>query len=611
MAGASQAAFSLCSVLWGSLSMHAPTAPEMRTYHLAPFPFLHRLVACSAFALLLALCSHSVWAAADADADASASAPATAGIAVKAPTPAPANTNQIAPNAAPVASTAPAAAPVAPTAPAASAAAETAPAATALTSGQKLGTGTIKSNSTNRQGELASGGLNSADGIIKWLLSTIAVLGVIFAFAYFLKRSRFVQRGAGPIVLENQIALGPKERVVQVKVGERHLLLGVTSNSVNLICDLTALDAKNAAGAASVDAASAAVASVASAASAAAAAADAGNAPLMAGMNPAAPMPVQRNGLSPAMGADYAVYHQPSPYPYASYPYPPQAPQAPYAEHAPHDAQAPQAAQQGAPLAGGVGPNGVQFPAQAPVMPMPSPMSSPVPASLAGSAPIMQGMTAVEEEDEEPQFSRAGLPPLFPEDEPNYAKISPPQPQPPLMSAGQVPAGQVAAAPVAAAPAMATPAAVAPAAALASDGEDTSLALQQNAVSAKGSKRSGAVRRNRNSRKSTRRLSTGTVLGANITAPPDDSVLRARAARAQRDRHLAAIAQELEREREREQDSDSFAAMLAHSYKQNCAISEDSVGNRAEHSAPVTSGAQVSEVEQGSSASPLTPVQGK
>ena len=605
MAGASQAAFSLCSVLWGSLSMHAPTAPEMRTYHLAPFPFLRRLVACSAFALLLALCSHSVWAAADADA--SASAPATAGIAVKAPTPAPANTNQIAPNAAPVASTAPAAAPVAPTAPAVSAAAETAPAAPALTSGQKLGTGTIKSSSSNHQGELASGGLNSADGIIKWLLSTIAVLGVIFAFAYFLKRSRFVQRGAGPIVLENQIALGPKERVVQVKVGERHLLLGVTSNSVNLICDLTALDAKNAAGAASVDAASAAAASVASAASAAAAATAAGNAPLMAGMNPAAPMPVQRNGLSPAMGADYAVYHQPSPYPYASYPYPPQAPQAPYAAHAPHDAQAPQAAQQGAPLAGGVGPNGVQFPAQAPVMPMPSPMSSPVPASLAGSAPIMQGMTAVEEEDEEPQFSRAGLPPLFPENEPNYAKISPPQPQPPLMSAGQVPAGPVAAAPVAAAPAMATPAAVAPAAALASDGEDTSLALQQNAVSAKSSKRSGAVRRNRNSRKSTRRLSTGTVLGANITAPPDDSVLRARAARAQRDRHLAEIAQELERE----QDPDSFAAMLAHSYKQNCAISEDSVGNRAEHSAPVTSGAQVSEVEQGSSASPLTPVQGK
>ena len=160
--------------------MHAPTAPEMRTYHFAPFLFLHRHVAGSALALLLALCSHSVWAAADADASASASAtasaPATAGIAVKAPTPAPANTNQIDPNAAP-------------TAPAASAAAETAPAAPALTSGQKLGTGTIKSSSSNHQGELASGGLNSADGIIKWLLSTIAVLGVIFAFAYFLKRS--------------------------------------------------------------------------------------------------------------------------------------------------------------------------------------------------------------------------------------------------------------------------------------------------------------------------------------------------------------------------------------------------------------------------------------
>ena len=76
---------------------------------------------------------------------------------------------------------------------------------------------------------------------------------------------------------------------------------------------------------------------------------------------------------------------------------------------------------------------------------------------------VVQVYRRSEEEDEEPQFSRAGLPPLFPEDEPNYAKISPPQP--PLMSAGQVPAGPVAAAPVAAAPAMATPAAVAPAAA--------------------------------------------------------------------------------------------------------------------------------------------------
>ena len=557
--------------------MHAPTAPEMRTYHLAPFPVLCRHIAGSALALLLTLCSYPVWAAADASVSApattpaTASAPATAGIAVKAPTSVPVSANQTAPNAASdAAPAAPAAVSVAPVSPAAT---DTAP---ALTSGQKLGAGALKSSSTNHQGELASGGLNSADGIIKWLLSTIAVLGVIFAFAYFLKRSRFVQRGTGPIVLENQIALGPKERVVQVKVGERHLLLGVTSNSVNLICDLTALEAKSAVGAAPANAASASVAPPA---------ASAGNAPLMAGMNPAAPMPVQRNGLSPAMGADYAVYHQPSPYPYASYPYKPQAPQAPYA------------AQQGAHMQRGVGPNGVQFPAQTPVMPMASPMQAPAP--LAGSAPIMQGMTAVEEEDEEPQFSRAGLPPLFPEDEPNYAKISPPQP--PLMSAGHVPAG-----PVAAAPAEAV-APVVPAAALAADSEEINFALQQNAVSAKGAKRS-AVRRNRNSRKSSRRLSTGTVLGANVTAPPDDSVLRARAARAQRDRHLAEMAQELERE----QDPDSFAAMLAHSYKQNGAIPdpEDSVGNRAEHSAPAPAASQMREAES-SSASPLTPVQGK
>lgn len=89
-----------------------------------------------------------------------------------------------------------------------------------------------------RSGALAEGGLNTTSGIIQWLLSTIAVLGIIFILAFLIKKSRFVQRSGSSIRLETQMALGPKERIVQVRVGDRHLLLGVTPSNINLILEL-------------------------------------------------------------------------------------------------------------------------------------------------------------------------------------------------------------------------------------------------------------------------------------------------------------------------------------------------------------------------------------
>lgn len=89
-----------------------------------------------------------------------------------------------------------------------------------------------------RSGALAEGGLNTTSGIIQWLLSTIAVLGIIFVLAFLIKKSRFVQRAGSSIRLETQMALGPKERIVQVRVGDRHLLLGVTPSNINLILEL-------------------------------------------------------------------------------------------------------------------------------------------------------------------------------------------------------------------------------------------------------------------------------------------------------------------------------------------------------------------------------------
>lgn len=93
-----------------------------------------------------------------------------------------------------------------------------------------------------RSGPLAENNLSTAGGIIKWLLSTIAILGVIVLFAFLLKKSRLVQRSVGPMCLEAQMAVGPKERVVQLQVGKRHILLGVTANNVNFLMDLTEPD---------------------------------------------------------------------------------------------------------------------------------------------------------------------------------------------------------------------------------------------------------------------------------------------------------------------------------------------------------------------------------
>lgn len=89
-----------------------------------------------------------------------------------------------------------------------------------------------------RTGALSDGGLNSTAGVVQWLLSTIAVLGIIFLLAFLIKKTRLVQRSIGTMRLETQMALGPKERLVQVRVGDRHLLLGVTPSNVNFILEL-------------------------------------------------------------------------------------------------------------------------------------------------------------------------------------------------------------------------------------------------------------------------------------------------------------------------------------------------------------------------------------
>lgn len=344
-----------------------------------------------------------------------------------------------------------------------------------LTSGQKLGAGTPLG--TQHKGELSGGGLSSPEGIIKWLLSTIAILGLIFACAYMLKRSRFVQRGAGPIVVESQIALGPKERVVQLKVGERHLLVGVTASSVNFLCDLTE-----------------------KAPEPQAPAPQAPQAPQ--GYSAATPPVYPQSPAAGPLGADYAAYQERA------------------------FLQAMQQAEQerlhpsfgAAPQSGAMSPDyfvrpHYQGPAEPqgmrsvpPVPPQVYSSQGAVPAQSAGAyvpetpaAGVMQGLKAVEDEDLEPPFTREAIAPLYPEEEMG-----------------------------------ATAAQEAPASAVAKGSAYMDGAEERYAAA--GSKERGAIGRRPRGRKTGRR--SATAVDPSYMALPDDSVLKARAHRSKRERYL-------------------------------------------------------------------------
>lgn len=83
-------------------------------------------------------------------------------------------------------------------------------------------------------------GLATAGGIARWFGSTFAVLAIIFVCAYVLKKMRWGRVKSAQLQVESMLSLGPKEKVVLLKTHERELLLGVTSQSINLLCDLTA-----------------------------------------------------------------------------------------------------------------------------------------------------------------------------------------------------------------------------------------------------------------------------------------------------------------------------------------------------------------------------------
>lgn len=77
---------------------------------------------------------------------------------------------------------------------------------------------------------------STAGGLVRVLLALMLVLAAIFTAAWVSRR----MRGAGGVRSSNldvlaQLPLGPRERAVLIRVGERQLLIGVTSGCIRTL----------------------------------------------------------------------------------------------------------------------------------------------------------------------------------------------------------------------------------------------------------------------------------------------------------------------------------------------------------------------------------------
>jgi flagellar protein FliO/FliZ len=75
-----------------------------------------------------------------------------------------------------------------------------------------------------------------AGGLAQVTLSLLLVLAVVFGAAWVVRRLRgFGKFGGGAVQIVTEIAVGTKERVVLVQVGNQQLLLGVAPGRVNTL----------------------------------------------------------------------------------------------------------------------------------------------------------------------------------------------------------------------------------------------------------------------------------------------------------------------------------------------------------------------------------------
>jgi len=94
------------------------------------------------------------------------------------------------------------------------------------------------------------GGSGGGFGMLRVCLALALVLATVYAAAWLMRRLRNGAGSSAPgLTIVAQVSLGARERAVMLRVGERHLLLGVAAGSVRLLHDM-AVEPAPAAGAA-------------------------------------------------------------------------------------------------------------------------------------------------------------------------------------------------------------------------------------------------------------------------------------------------------------------------------------------------------------------------
>ena len=73
----------------------------------------------------------------------------------------------------------------------------------------------------------------SVSSVAQLTLSLVAILALIFAISWALKRLKLAgPRGRGDLSVLDELAVGPRERILLIRVGESQVLVGVGASGV-------------------------------------------------------------------------------------------------------------------------------------------------------------------------------------------------------------------------------------------------------------------------------------------------------------------------------------------------------------------------------------------
>lgn len=81
----------------------------------------------------------------------------------------------------------------------------------------------------------------SVGSLMQLTLSLIAIVALIFAISWALKRLKLARpRGSGEIAVLDELSVGPRERIVLIRVGDAQVLVGIGAAGVVPLAPLAA-----------------------------------------------------------------------------------------------------------------------------------------------------------------------------------------------------------------------------------------------------------------------------------------------------------------------------------------------------------------------------------